>query len=229
MKIKNKIKFRDAYSSEIRILMFTIYNIAVSIGMTVVNKKYHIFTNTFFIKVIVILIFDAISVSIIYFILRTIAIYKTKNINRKMPPTIEEIKKLGITSVEEYFAFLRKNIKIPAFNDLPLSDVNDKILLSLEHYKLFVYTTNDILHMASNKNFFDIFEDDYKNTKEYLRHIENLKDILKNTSKTKLTFTHKYKPSNAGNTFFKNRLDGVTIIVHDGNRIEIVIDIENCK
>ena len=126
MKIKNKIKFKDAYSSEIRILVFFVYNIIASLVVKALNKKYHVFTNTFLNKVIATLIFVAITCYIAHIVRRTLVIYRTKNNNRKMPPTIEEIKELGITSVEQYFVFLKKNVKIPTFDDASSSDVNNK-------------------------------------------------------------------------------------------------------
>lgn len=252
MNIKNKISFKEAYHVEYTTFKILIFFIIYSTMLHVLNVKYHFWTTIIEFKLIVIssliilfiikpilYIVDLVvekSVDLIKYIRSFSKIYRAKENIRKLPLTFKELEELDIKTLDEYFKFLRKHVKIPTIKDEVLWDANDKIFFTQKQTNEFTASIRYLLYQVYQCKFL-IIENSNKDEnilRESIKFISTLHDYFNSKDRMTLTvrFTSDFKTKYDRLSMTKviNLFEGVRITTNARcSALDVAIDVENCE
>lgn len=156
-KIKRKVKLTEVYSTELQVLICVVMPIVIGqlariYDATHAFNLYSFIIYTFFgfiaFAVLVVVVF--VLMVVVRYIKALPRVIRAKNNLSKMPLTYDELEKLNINSLEEYFDYVRENIKTThdIFDDDSVNytfKLNDEIFFTKEQSRQFQEFTHQLI------------------------------------------------------------------------------------
>ena len=156
-KIKRKVKLTQVYNTELQVLICIALSVLFGQIVRIYGTK-DAFNLTSFVFFTIVGFITFIFVSMTVYILTVIVRYfkvlprviRAKNNLSKMPLTYDELEKLNINSLEEYFDYVRENIKTThdIFDDDSVNytfELNDKVFFTKEQSRQFSEFTHQLI------------------------------------------------------------------------------------
>lgn len=192
--LEKKVKFREAYKFEIIWTCFILHFIACCYVATtnLTNNLLSIHQNSIVLKFMLCYaasVFDLTILIIVLFAIKLLfdfisaalkhlyhirAIYHTREKNRALPITLEEMHSLNIFSLKEYFSFLTSYVKSTLLSKSNAYCINNKVFLTLEQFFAFERSVFDLFTLARNNE--DFIVNDESNLSD-LKKIEYKKFV----------------------------------------------------
>lgn len=156
-KIKRKVKLTKVFDTELQVFITVVMSIALGQLSRIYGTTDAFNLGSFFIYTLWGFILFAVLVVFVYvlmFIVRYLSVLprviRAKNNISKMPLTYDELEKLNINSLEEYFDYVRKNIKTShdIIDDDSVNytfELNDKIFFTKEQSRQFSEFTQQLI------------------------------------------------------------------------------------
>lgn len=156
-KIKRKVKLTQVYNTELQVLICIVMPIVIGQIARIYDTKYAFNLYSFIIYTIFGFIAFAV-LAVVVFVLMVVVRYikvlprviRAKNNLSKMSLTYDELEKLNINSLEEYFDYVRKNIKTThdIFDDDSVNytfDLKDEVFFTKEQSRQFSEFTHQLI------------------------------------------------------------------------------------
>lgn len=156
-KIKRKVKLTQVYNTELQVLICTVLSVLFGQIARIYGAK-DAFNLTSFVLFTIVGFIAFIFVSMIVYMLMIIVRYfkalpyviRAKNNLSKLPLTCDELEKLNINSLEEYFDYVRENIKTThdIFDDDSINytfDLKDEVFFTKEQSRQFSEFTHQLI------------------------------------------------------------------------------------
>lgn len=156
-KIKRKVKLTKVFDTELQVLITVVMSIALGqlariYGTTDTFNlgSFIIYTLCGFILFVTLAVFVYALMVIVRYLSVLPRVIRAKNNISKMPLTYDELEKLNINSLEEYFDYVRKNIKTShdIFDDDSVNytfELNDEIFFTKEQSRQFSEFTQQLI------------------------------------------------------------------------------------
>lgn len=196
--LEKKVRFRKAYDFEIAWTCFILHFIACCYAATtnLANNLLSIHQNSVILKFMLCYTASVFGLSVLIIVLFAIklifnfvlvalkhlyhirAVYHTREKNRALPITLEEMHSLNISSLEEYFSFLTSYVKSTLISKSNTYCINSKVFLTLEQFFDFEKSMFDLFTLAKrNEDFVVNDESNLSDLKkiEYKKFINMLK------------------------------------------------------
>ena len=196
--LEKKVKFRKAYAFEITSACFILHFVACCYAATtdLTNNMLDVNQNSVILKFAlcyVISVFGLGTLMLMLFAIKLLfdfilvalkhlyhirAIYHTREKNRALPITLEEMHSLNIFSLEEYFSFLTSYVKSTLISKSNAYCINNKVFLTLEQFFAFERSIFDLFTLARNNEDFIVNDKNKLSTSkkfEYIKFVDALK------------------------------------------------------
>lgn len=156
-KIKRKVKLTKVFDTELQALITVVMSIALGQLARIYGttdtfnlSSFIIYTLLGFILFATLAVFVYVLMVIVRYFSVLPRVIRAKNNISKMPLTYDELEKLNINSLEEYFDYVRKNIKTShdIFDDDSINytfELNDKIFFTKEQSRQFSEFTQQLI------------------------------------------------------------------------------------
>lgn len=156
-KIKRKVKLTKVFDTELQALIIVVMSIALGQLARIYGttdtfnlSSFIIYTLLGFILFATLAVFVYVLMVIVRYFSVLPRVIRAKNNISKMPLTYDELEKLNINSLEEYFDYVRKNIKTShdIFDDDSINytfELNDKIFFTKEQSRQFSEFTQQLI------------------------------------------------------------------------------------
>ena len=209
--LEKKVEFRKAYAFEILWTCFILHFVACCYAATtnLANNLLNIHQNSIVLKFMLYYVVSMFGLSVLVIMLFAIkrifnfvlvvlkhlyhirAIYHTREKNRALPITLEEMHSLNIFSLEEYFSFLTSYVKSTLISKSNARCINNKVFLTLEQFFDFERSMFDLFTLARNNEDFIVNDKSKLSTskkKEYEKFIYMLKNFNEEDSELETHF-----------------------------------------
>lgn len=156
-KIKRKVKLTKVYSTELQVLICVVMPIVLGQLARIYDATDTFNLGSFIIYTFLGFILFAVLIVVVYMLMITVRYFKVlpcviraKNNLSKMPLTYDELEKLNINSLEEYFDYVRENIKTThdIFDDDSVNytfDLKDEVFFTKEQSRQFSEFTHQLI------------------------------------------------------------------------------------
>ena len=156
-KIKRKVKLTKVFDTELQVLITVVMSIALGQLSRIYGttdkfnlSSFIIYTFWGFILFVTLAVFVYALMVIVRYLSVLPRVIRAKNNISKMPLTYDELEKLNINSLEEYFEYVRENIKTThdIFDDDSVNytfELNDEVFFTKEQSRQFSEFTHQLI------------------------------------------------------------------------------------